>query len=149
MLPSTWISLPNKLKSNNIWAIHLQPAANRDSANQTCLPVTGDDDEAKELVREFVKNIGFATIDAGSLKDSWRIEPNTPIYCKPDSPVLPDGLSEQEAVRYFGSHATAPLNEDRLRSLISTATENEPVGGIFDPNSISSRASALASSQNR
>lgn len=134
---------------NNIWAIHIQPAANRDPASQTCLPVSGDDDEAKEIVRKFVENIGFATIDACSLKDSWRTEPNTPVYCKPYAPVLPEGLSQQEAVRYFGSHAAAPLSEDRVRSLVSTATENEPVGGIFDPNSISSRASALASSQNR
>lgn len=125
---------------NNIWAIHIQPAASRDSTNQTYLPVAGDDVEAKGLVREFVKSIGFGTVDAGSLRDSWKIEPNTPVYCKPYAPVLPEGLTEQEAVRYFGSHAAAPLTEGELVLLVSAATGNEPVGGVFDPNSISSRA---------
>lgn len=44
------------------------------------LPVAGDDDEAKRLVIDLIDQIGFDGVDAGSLADSNRQEPGTPVY---------------------------------------------------------------------
>ena len=35
---------------------------------------------AKAQVTQFLDEIGFATVDAGSLSESWRIQPGTPGY---------------------------------------------------------------------
>jgi predicted dinucleotide-binding enzyme len=44
------------------------------------LPVAGDDGNAKQLVRELIDQLGFDTVDAGGLDDSWRQQPGTPVY---------------------------------------------------------------------
>jgi predicted dinucleotide-binding enzyme len=46
------------------------------------LPVAGDDASAKARVQRLVDSIGFDSVDAGSLSDSWRQQPGTPCYCK-------------------------------------------------------------------
>jgi predicted dinucleotide-binding enzyme len=61
---------------NNITAYSLaQPAA------QIALPVAGDDAQAKALVLALVESLGYGAVDAGSLDDSWRQQPGTPVYC--------------------------------------------------------------------
>ena len=45
------------------------------------LPVSGDDPIAKRIALELVNTAGFAGVDAGSLKESWRHQPGTPAYC--------------------------------------------------------------------
>ena len=132
---------------NNIFAIHLLPAASKDPSAQTCLPIMSDDKEASRVVSEFVRNIGFKTTFAGSLKDSWRAEPKTPVYCTPYAPCIPEGLNEQEAVEYFMSHCAAPLSAEAVEVLIKTATTEGLVGGIFGPNSIPGKATVLAASR--
>ena len=44
------------------------------------IPVAGDDEAAKETVSELVDALGFDPVDAGSLADSRRQEPGTPVY---------------------------------------------------------------------
>jgi 8-hydroxy-5-deazaflavin:NADPH oxidoreductase len=44
------------------------------------IPVAGDDAEAKRVVSELVDALGFDPVDAGSLDESWRQEPGTPVY---------------------------------------------------------------------
>ncbi|MFE2531967.1 NADPH-dependent F420 reductase [Streptomyces sp. NPDC059371] len=44
------------------------------------LPVAGDDEAAKRRVRDLIDEIGFDTVDAGGLDDSWRQQPGTPVY---------------------------------------------------------------------
>ncbi|MCG7284448.1 NAD(P)-binding domain-containing protein [Cellulomonas sp. ACRRI] len=45
------------------------------------LPVAGDDVVAKATVMQLVEDTGFDAVDAGSLADSWRMQPGTPAYC--------------------------------------------------------------------
>ncbi len=47
---------------------------------RVALPVAGDDEAAKQRVRALVDEIGFDTVDAGGLDDSWRQQPGTPVY---------------------------------------------------------------------
>ncbi|MER6025384.1 NAD(P)-binding domain-containing protein [Streptomyces sp. NPDC001851] len=44
------------------------------------LPVAGDDEAAKAKVRALIDALGFDTVDAGGIDDSWRQQPGTPVY---------------------------------------------------------------------
>ncbi|QES03448.1 MULTISPECIES: NADPH-dependent F420 reductase [Streptomyces] len=47
---------------------------------QLALPVAGDDDAAKRKVRALIDELGFDTVDAGGIDESWRQQPGTPVY---------------------------------------------------------------------
>jgi predicted dinucleotide-binding enzyme len=44
------------------------------------LPVAGDDEAAKRVVRDLIDQLGFDSVDAGGLDESWRQQPGTPVY---------------------------------------------------------------------
>lgn len=48
--------------------------------DRMALPVAGDDEAAKKTVRALIEELGFDTVDSGSLDDSWRQQPGTPVY---------------------------------------------------------------------
>jgi predicted dinucleotide-binding enzyme len=48
--------------------------------DRMALPVAGDDEAAKRRVRALIDDLGFDTVDAGGLDDSWRQQPGTPVY---------------------------------------------------------------------
>lgn len=50
------------------------------ASDRLALPVAGDDEAAKRVVRELIDQLGFDTVDAGGLDDSWRQQPGTPVY---------------------------------------------------------------------
>jgi 8-hydroxy-5-deazaflavin:NADPH oxidoreductase len=66
------------------------------------IPVAGDDPAARAVVRELVDQLGFDGLDAGSLAESWRQQPGTPVYTA-DLPLdaaqqaLADATPEQTA----------------------------------------------------
>lgn len=66
---------------NNIYAARLQnfglPAG---TTGRIAIPVAGDDPKAKGIVVRLVDEIGFDAVDAGSLAESWRQQPGTPVY---------------------------------------------------------------------
>ena len=69
---------------NHIMAGHLtehaQPAGTAGTADRRALAVAGDDATAKDTVTTLIDELGFDVVDAGSLADSWRIQPDTPGY---------------------------------------------------------------------
>jgi predicted dinucleotide-binding enzyme len=48
--------------------------------HRRALAVAGDDPSAREVVAQFIGEIGFDVVDLGPLSESWRIEPGTPGY---------------------------------------------------------------------
>ncbi|BDH06413.1 NADPH-dependent F420 reductase [Streptomyces seoulensis] len=54
-----------------------RPAGDPD---RLALPVAGDDEAAKQTVRALIEELGFDTVDAGGITDSWRQQPGTPVY---------------------------------------------------------------------
>ena len=44
------------------------------------LPVAGDDPEAKQVVMRLIDELGFDAVDAGTLDESWKQQPGTPVY---------------------------------------------------------------------
>ncbi len=45
------------------------------------LPVAGDDEKQKRVVMQLVDDLGFDPVDTGILKNSWKQQPGTPVYC--------------------------------------------------------------------
>jgi predicted dinucleotide-binding enzyme len=59
------------------------------------LPVAGDDAAAKKQVMALVDELGFDPVDAGSLAESWRQQPGTPVYNRElDAAQVRDGLHQ-------------------------------------------------------
>jgi 8-hydroxy-5-deazaflavin:NADPH oxidoreductase len=85
MTESRWVSeqlgRPVVKAFNTIQSRHLlelgQPAG---SPDRIALPVAGDDPAAKHVVMALVDELGFDPVDAGSIDESWRQQPGTPIY---------------------------------------------------------------------
>ena len=50
--------------------------------NRRALVIAGDDPAAKAKVAELIDGFGFDVVDAGSLAESWRIQPGTPGYTR-------------------------------------------------------------------
>jgi len=66
---------------NHIYAAELtthgQP---RGTKNRRALVIAGDDKDANATVTSLLDQFGFDTVDAGPLKESWRIQRDTPGY---------------------------------------------------------------------
>jgi predicted dinucleotide-binding enzyme len=82
---SRWVSdhlgRPVVKAFNNIYARHLlerdKPAG---TPGRIALPVAGDDPRAKMVVIRLLDQLGFDGVDGGSLDESWRQQPGTPVY---------------------------------------------------------------------
>ncbi|HET6974985.1 MAG TPA: NAD(P)-binding domain-containing protein [Pyrinomonadaceae bacterium] len=82
---SRWVSQqlgrPVVKAFNNIYSEHLlskgQP---KGTAGRIALPVAGDDANAKAKVLQLVDELGFDGVDSGSIDESWRQQPGTPVY---------------------------------------------------------------------
>jgi predicted dinucleotide-binding enzyme len=82
---SRWVSQqlgrPVVKTFNNIYADHLlrlgRPAGD---PQRIALPVAGDDPKAKQTVIALLDELGFDGVDAGTIDESWRQQPGTPVY---------------------------------------------------------------------
>lgn len=85
---------------NNIFYQHLMSLARpADAAERSFLPIAGDDADAKAQVSAFLGDVGYGTVDAGPLADSWRQQPGTPVYGAPYGAFSnPAGTPADEAI---------------------------------------------------
>jgi hypothetical protein len=66
---------------NNIYAQHLLDHGKAAGApGRIALPVAGDDTKAKDMVIRLLDALGFDGVDAGTIDESWRQQPGTPVY---------------------------------------------------------------------
>lgn len=66
---------------NNIYAAHLLTNGKpQGTPGRVALPVAGDDARAKKIVMDLVDALGFDPVDDGTIADSWRQQPGTPVY---------------------------------------------------------------------
>ena len=82
---SVWVSellgVPLFKVFNGIfWKHLLEGGLPRGAAGRIALPVAGDDPRGKQIVFALVDELGFDPVDGGSLSESWRQQPGTPIY---------------------------------------------------------------------
>ena len=71
------------------------------------LPIAGDDAAAKAAVTAYLDSIGYDTVDAGTLADSWHQEPDTPVYGAPYGP--------------FSSETGRPASAETIRTALAAA----------------------------
>jgi 8-hydroxy-5-deazaflavin:NADPH oxidoreductase len=55
-----------------------RPAGSRD---RVAFPISGDNSKAKEIVAQLIDQIGFDSVDGGTIAESWRQQPGSPAYC--------------------------------------------------------------------
>ena len=68
---------------NTIYAEHLlKNGKPKGAPGRYALPVAGDNKAHKDIVMKLVDQLGFDPIDAGPLNQSWRQQPDTPVYGK-------------------------------------------------------------------
>jgi predicted dinucleotide-binding enzyme len=82
---SVWVSeqlgVPVFKVFNGIFWKHLLEAGlPSGSAGRVALPVAGDDAAGKRIVFDLVNQLGFDPVDGGTLAESWRQQPGTPVY---------------------------------------------------------------------
>jgi len=66
---------------NNIYAQHLlEKGKPTGSPGRIALPIAGDDEAAKSVVMKLIDELGFDPVDAGSIDNSWKQQPGTPVY---------------------------------------------------------------------
>ncbi len=94
---------------NNIFFKHLlslsRPAG---AADRSFLPIAGDSPEAKGQAARYLDSIGYGSVDAGALADSWRQEPGSPVYGPPYGS--------------FSDESGHPAGEDVIREALLTAS---------------------------
>ena len=86
MPESVWVS--NQLQRPVIKAYNsilyrslVNSGLTKGTALRLALPISGDDKQSKDLVSILVDDSGFDSLDYGSLQDSWRQQPGSPVYC--------------------------------------------------------------------
>jgi 8-hydroxy-5-deazaflavin:NADPH oxidoreductase len=86
MPESVWVS--NQLQrpvikayNNILYRSLINSGLPKGSASRLALPISGNDKQSKDLVSILVDDSGFDSLDYGSLQDSWRQQPGSPVYC--------------------------------------------------------------------
>jgi predicted dinucleotide-binding enzyme len=85
MPESAWVAQEighNVVKAfNTLYAQHLlENGKPKGTPGRIALPVAGDDPKAKAIVIQLIDEIGFDAVDDGTIADSWRQQPGTPVY---------------------------------------------------------------------
>ena len=103
---------------NNIYALHLlesgKPAG---SPGRIALPVAGDDKGAKAVIMKLIDELGFDPVDAGTLDESWKQQPGTPVYGTDfDAEGVRRGLAEAKQERPEGFRAAPAQSRPATRT---------------------------------
>ena len=97
---------------NNIYALHIvQNGKPKGTSGRIALPVAGDDPKAKAVVMKLLDEIGFDAVDTGTIAESWRQQPGTPVYGTDfDADGVRRALSEakQERTPEWSATANSP-----------------------------------------
>ncbi|QAT83877.1 coenzyme F420-dependent NADP oxidoreductase [Corallococcus coralloides] len=89
-----------KAFNNIFYTSLLEKGAPKGTPGRIALPIAGDPPEHRAKVLQLVEELGFDGIDAGSLADSWRQQPGTPVYTHDlDAPGVKKALAEAERSR--------------------------------------------------
>lgn len=102
---------------NNILANHIPQLARPAGApDRSALPIAGADPVAVQTAAELIDRLGYDTVDAGPVSETWRFEPEsagyTQIYLADPSTPFED----------FMTAVSKPLSKDGLRAALASAT---------------------------
>jgi predicted dinucleotide-binding enzyme len=69
-----------KVFNGIFWKHLLENGVPAGTEGRIALPIAGDDPAGKQIASDLVDSIGFDPVDAGTLTESWRQQPDTPVY---------------------------------------------------------------------
>jgi 8-hydroxy-5-deazaflavin:NADPH oxidoreductase len=86
MVESVWVSnqlgRPIIKAFNNLLAHTLEnEGTSEGTSGRIAIAIAGNDLSQKQVILDLVNELGFDTVDSGSLSDSWKQQPGTPAYC--------------------------------------------------------------------
>jgi 8-hydroxy-5-deazaflavin:NADPH oxidoreductase len=103
---------------NTILARHLYDLARpAGSPDRSALPIAGDDPAAKAKAAQLLDTLGWDTVDAGPLAQSWRLQPGTPAFLAPYM-AAPDADFATRLATDPGSPAPA----EKIRAALAAAS---------------------------
>jgi predicted dinucleotide-binding enzyme len=94
--------------------------------DRSALPIAGDDTEAKAAATRLLDVLGYDAVDIGTLADSWRSEPNTPVYIQPYLGELP-AMNVADFLRWTLRNPGIAVPAARVGRLVETASRR-PAG---------------------
>ncbi|THV34686.1 NADPH-dependent F420 reductase [Glycomyces buryatensis] len=118
---------------NNIAFSHIVSLARPAGADdRSALPISGDDAAAKAEADRLLDALGWDTVDAGTLAESWRSAPETPVYVKPYLEEMPaEGVAD--FLTWVGQTSGTPVPAAEVAKLIEAAVRL-PAGDTRLPN---------------
>lgn len=71
-----------KVFNGIFWKRLLNNGKPRGADGRIALPIAGEDGPGKKIVFELIDDLGFDPVDGGTIEESWRQQPGTPVYGK-------------------------------------------------------------------
>lgn len=117
-LVQSWLEGAHYVKAfSNILAHHIPLLARPGGVpNRTALPIASDDPRAKAEAEALLDLLGFEALDAGTLADSWKFEPESAGYTRI---YLADESTPDEQLL---ASAPAPTPAARVKAALDSAT---------------------------
>lgn len=122
-----WLDGPRLVKAfSNILAHHIpQLARPAGAAERTALPIASNDETAKREAAAIIDRLGFDTVDAGTLADTWRYEPEAAGYTRTYL-ADPDTPDEQ-----LLSSTPGPTPAQQVKEVLASATRVTVADRVF------------------
>ncbi|KXX59214.1 NADPH-dependent F420 reductase [Rhodococcus sp. LB1] len=111
---------------NNILAHHIPQLARLSGApDRSTLPIASDDPDALAVAADLIDRLGFDILDAGSVSETWRFEPESAAYTQIylADPTVP--------LKTYTSAPAAPVSKDTLRAALASATPVDVAGRTY------------------
>jgi hypothetical protein len=106
----------NNIDSRRLLAL-ARPAG---APGRSALPIAGDT-AGKAQAAQLLDILGYDAVDIGTVADSWRCQPGTPVFVKPYLPAQPEGMSQEEAQRWYMETPGLPVPADQVKELTDSA----------------------------
>jgi len=103
---------------NTILARHLYDLARpAGSPDRSALPIAGDNPAAKAKAVQLLDTLGWDTVDAGSLAQSWRLQPGTPAFL---APYMAD--PDADFATRLATDPGSPAPAEKIRAALDAAS---------------------------
>ncbi|MFJ2145255.1 MULTISPECIES: NADPH-dependent F420 reductase [Micrococcaceae] len=116
-LVASWLDGARYVKAfGNILAHHIPLLARpAEAAGRSALPIASDDSQAKEQAAAIIERLGFDTLDAGALAETWKFEPESAGYTRI---YLADSTTPDDQLL---SSIPAPTPADQVKAALDSA----------------------------
>ncbi|MET7647782.1 NAD(P)-binding domain-containing protein [Streptomyces sp. NPDC005426] len=106
------------------------------SPDCSALPITGDNDAAKESVTALLDHLGYDAVDAGATAESWHVQDGSPAWVPPlpvGSPTALASGSGKAGGRQGDPYGPGTGRQQFLRRTDQTNRQNAPQCGGAEP----------------